>query len=142
MPTYADAQTVADYLTRVGVFEPLPTNEVEADELIERAEADIDRALQFDLPRDSTTGRKLDPDALTITQRVALERAVAIQTGFRLAVGEGELMGADADVLATDNVRLGPTPRPPSPAALETLSGLGFPWRSGSVAAPAEDEEA
>jgi len=141
VPTYADIEAVRTYLERVGVFEELPPDEATAAELIEQAEADVDRVLRFDLPRNSTTGRKLDPDALTIAQRVALERAVAIQTGFRLAVGEEELMGADADVLATDNVRLGPTPRPPSPAALEALSGLGFPWRSGSVAAPAEGEE-
>ena len=87
-----------------------------------------------------TTGRKLIPELLTAAQRAALARATCLQALFRLEVDDEDLLGADA-LSAAGGVTFGPTPRPPSPAAVEALAGYGFAWRSGSVAAPPPRDE-
>lgn len=139
MPTYTSSEAVAAYLEAINSAEYLPTPEAAADALIERAEDDIDRILSPQLERDATTGRKLALADLTDAQVAALSRATAAQVAFRLEAGEDELLAADA-LSAAGGITFGPTPRPPSAAAIEHLSGYGFKWRSGSVAAPAESE--
>jgi hypothetical protein len=135
MPTYTTVEAVERFLADGDFYvAELPKPLAAAEAIIESAEADIDRLLAFDLLRDPVTGRKLIPASLLPAQVAALSRAVCAQVAFRLEVTEEALIGADADVEGAGNVRLGPTPRPPSPAAVEALSGFGFPWRSGTVA--------
>jgi hypothetical protein len=134
MPSYTTLEACERFLANGDFYAEMPKRIGAADEIIEAAEADIDRMLAFDLTPDPVTGRKLIPELLTPSQVTALSRAVCAQVAFRLEVGEDALTGADADLEGAGNVRLGPTPRPPSPAAVEALSGHGFPWRSGTVA--------
>jgi hypothetical protein len=139
--SYTTIEAVERFLEDGDFYGTLPTPEAAAERLIESAEADIDRVLAFDLIRDPVTGRKLIPGSLLPAQVAALSRAVCAQVAFRLEVGEDALTGADADVETAGNVRLGPSPRPPSPAAVEALSGFGFPWRSGTVAPDPDPRE-
>jgi hypothetical protein len=138
--TYVAIDAVRAYLEAGDFTAELPILEAEAEAVILAAEDDVDRFLDFYLDRDPTTGRKLDPAKLTDAQVGALARATASQTAFRLEAGEDELVGSDA-LSAAGGVTFGPTPRPPSPAALEALSGYGFAWRSGTVAPPVESVE-
>jgi hypothetical protein len=125
-----------------GVFNTyLPFSEEDKEALINAAEDDVDRFLSYYLDRDPVTGRKLDPSRITDAQVGALARATCSQAVFRLEVGDEDILGADS-VTAAGGVTFGPTPRPPSPAALEALSGYGFAWRSGTVAPPIELSEA
>lgn len=140
MATYVTAEQVDAFL-EAGLFAArLSTAEDEVEAVIVAAEDDIDRVLSFTLPRHPTTGRKLDPDTLTAAQVAALERATCAQVAFRLEVGD-ELLGHDDNIGAVPGTTFtGPTPRPPSPAAIEALSGYEFPWRSGIALSPADLE--
>lgn len=134
MATYTTPEAVEAFLEDGEFAAVLPPLEAAAERVIQAAEDDVDRLLAFDLIRDPITGRKLSPAALLPAQVEALSRATCAQVAFRLEVGEEELLGADDDLRGAGGVSFGPTPRPPSPAAVEALSGFGFPWRSGTVA--------
>jgi hypothetical protein len=138
---YADAKSVGEYLLLSGAGYELPDDEAAAEALIERAEGDVDRVLSATLQRDEDSGRKLDPDSLTVAQAAALARAVGAQVEFRLAAEEVELVGDDTVTRAGD-MSFGPAQRPPGPKAVEELAGFGLPWRSGTVAPELEVEEA
>ncbi len=64
------------------------------DRLIQAAERDVDRLLGAAYERNPTTGRKLDPAALTTAQIAALERATAAAVEYRLSVDSETLTGA------------------------------------------------
>lgn len=135
MITYADLAAVEAFLAAGDYMSAeMPGTVADREAIVRAAEDDVDRILGFTLTRNATTGRKLDPSALTVAQRAALERAVCAQVAWRLEAGDEALLGFDSDVTAVSGLSVGPQPRPPSPAAVEALSGQGFKWRSGTVA--------
>lgn len=137
--TYVSLATVEAFLAAGDFQAELPTRAADREAVVRDAEADIDRCLNFNLPRSLTTGRKLDPATLSVGQVAALERAVCLQVAWRLEMGDEALAGVDDDVTAASGLTVGPQPRPPSPAAVEALSHMGFAWRSG-YASPPEPE--
>jgi hypothetical protein len=86
VPTYATADDVAAYIPGLVIDDAAGF-----DELIERAERDVDRLLGA-YPRQPSTGLKLEPSRLYAWQAAALARAVSAQAEYLLAVGP------DADV--------------------------------------------
>jgi hypothetical protein len=143
MPTtYASLEAVEAFLA-AGDFSTsaLPGTDADKESMIRDAEADVDRVLGFNVSRSLTTGRKLDPATLSVAQVAALERAVCLQTVWRLEVGDEALAGLDDDVTAAEGLTVGPQARPPSPAAVEALAGMGFPWSSGYASPPDPEGE-
>ncbi|MEZ5077296.1 MAG: hypothetical protein R2725_07640 [Solirubrobacterales bacterium] len=139
MPTYTDADAVRLYVDPETV-PLLPSDDGDLGELILKAEGDVDRVLSPRIEPDATSGRKLDPDGLTLAQQEALSRATAAAVEWRILVGEDSLAAADDGLEAAGSVRFSPPPRPPAPAMVEELAGFGFAWRSG-LALSTEDVE-
>jgi hypothetical protein len=139
--TYASVDAVETFLAAGDWMATMPTKAEDKEAVIRDAEADVDRILSATMPRDPATGRKLILAALSAAQKAALERAVCAQVAWRLEVGDEALAGIDDDLTGVPGVGLTAQTRPPSPAAVEALAGLGFPWRSGTVApAPSNGE--
>lgn len=141
MPTYATVEEVRAYVTPEAAV-LLPTDDAELEALIEVAERDVDRVFSPTVERNAETGLKLTPADLTTAQTDALSRATAAAVEWRVLQGEDALVGAEDGIVAAGGVTFSPMPRPPAPKTIEELSGLGFPWRSGTVAPAPEDEEA
>jgi hypothetical protein len=137
MATYATEEDLAAYVQ--DSEEVIAPEGDAAERLLLRGENDVDRLLA-PIERDETTGRKLDPDALTAGQQAALSRAVCAACEWRLMIGEDELIGDEGGIQSAAGITFKPVERPPAPKTLEELSGYGLPIRSGTVA-PSPDAD-
>lgn len=130
MALYATPAQVRAYVQGSGVI--VPADDGEVGRLIERAEREIDLVLG-PWPRFSN-GRKLDPPALSVTAREALQRATAAQVEFDSAMGADVLVGAQDGIAAIGGISFSRDPLPrTAPRAVEELAGHGLLIRSGTV---------
>jgi hypothetical protein len=132
VPTYATAAELRSYCAASGVA--VPGEDADANELLERAERDLDRLLSASYVPNAT-GRKVDPSTLTIAARAALSRATCAAAEWRLAQEEEELVGATDGVVGVAGLTFapGPLPRPPGPKVAEELANSGLRVRSGTL---------
>jgi hypothetical protein len=127
MATYATASDLAEYVADNDDAVP-PGDDDAVERLLERAERRVDGQLGPLLP-DPSTGLKLDPAALTATQRAALSRACCASAEHELAVGLDFLVGAE-DYL-TGGLTVLRQPLRTSPRMLEELAGFDLILYSG-----------
>lgn len=134
--TYATTADLSAYIEDVpATYVPLPDEggrEAFLTRFLERAERDIDRIVgPWPLYE---SGRKFDPEDLTAPQQEALKRATCAAAEYRIATGEGELIGAEDGIASVDGISF--TSRPLArigPKVTEELSGAGLILYSGTL---------
>src|SRR5687767_4694750 len=97
MATYASAEELSDYLSDSDSIDA--SEGASAERLLLRAEEDVDLVIG-PIPRDETTGRKIDPADLSDAQTAALSRATCAQAQWLLAMDEGDLIGEEDGILS------------------------------------------
>ncbi len=120
LPAYASQADLEAYI------EGWTTTDAAAlERLLKRAERDVDTLLGA-YARQSATGLKLDPAALTTLQANALSRATCAQAEYRIEMGEEFFVQAQYTYVAgPDFQRRGELPRI-GPKVLPELAGHGF----------------
>ena len=83
-PTYATIEQLREY---TGQAEAVLSDD-RAEEILRRAERDIDSLAVVGWPTDETTGLRFDPAALSDTEALALRRATCAQAEYRLEMGD------------------------------------------------------
>lgn len=84
VPTYATADDLRDYTGKSA--QDLPDEAALA--VIRKSEADLDSLAVVGRPVDEDTGRRFDPDTLSVNEARALRDAVCAQAEYRLLMGD------------------------------------------------------
>lgn len=110
-PTYATVAQLRDYTGKTAGELP----DEQAEQLLQKAERDIDSLALVGRPVIEATGLRFDPTALSATEALTLKRATCAQAEYRLEMGDsffirgqhGEVSGPEFSTKGTLG-RIGP----------------------------------